>query len=463
VLITGETGTGKESLARTVHDESGRTGDYVVVSCANLSAELFESELFGHEKGSFTGATATSRGLAMAADRGTLFLDEVGELTLPQQAKLLRFLQERTVRPVGGQRERVVDVRVVAATHRDLGAMVAEGTFRADLYYRLDELRLHLAPLRERGEDVVEIARSVVAGFAHEAGIGLRTLTRGAEAALRAHAWPGNVRDLRRVLNRLALATRSDGAITGALVREELGQGDRPRDPAKTVRTVLTEVGTASITEIAVKLRVARKTVQRWVCDLVERGEVVRLGQGKASRYALPGGGTVTAATRPRRRRLVEEPTTVGAEGGPPPSRSSLEDDLRGQGPSLAEPGSASPSGERSLPTLAAQGPSGANRGGVPSATPPASASADAPSDLPAAEATRVSSALSPSHPAWRAALELLDEEARVTRQTLARRAGLSERHATRIIGELTAAGVLRREGGAGRWCAYVRPVEVHR
>ena len=419
VLITGETGTGKESLARTVHDASGRTGDYVVVSCANLSAELFESELFGHEKGSFTGATATSRGLAMVADRGTLFLDEVGELTLPQQAKLLRFLQERTVRPVGGQRERAVDVRVVAATHRDLGAMVAAGTFRADLYYRLDELRLHLAPLRERGEDVVEIARSVVAGFAHEAGIGPRTLTRGAEAALRAHPWPGNVRDLRRVLNRLALATRSDGAITGALVREELGQGHRPRDPARAVRAVLVEAGAASITEIAVKLRVARKTVQRWVCELVERGEIVRLGQGKASRYALPGGGAVPTATTPRRRRPVDERTGDGAEGGLPAS-----------------------------------------------ATPPpipASVSADAPSDLLAAEATRPSSALSPSHPAWRAALELLDEEARVTRQTLARRAGLSERHATRIIGELTAAGVLQREGAAGRWCAYVRPVGVRR
>jgi transcriptional regulator with GAF, ATPase, and Fis domain len=408
VLITGETGTGKESLARTVHDASGRTGDYVVVSCANLSAELFESELFGHEKGSFTGATATSRGLAMAADRGTLFLDEVGELTLPQQAKLLRFLQERTVRPVGGQRERVVDVRVVAATHRDLGTMVAAGTFRADLYYRLDELRLHLAPLRERGEDVVEIARAVVAGFATEAGIGPRTLTRGAEAALRAHAWPGNVRDLRRVLNRLALATtRSDGAITGTLVREELGQGARPRDPAKAVLAMLAEAGTASITEIAVKLRVARKTVQRWVCALVERDEVVRLGQGKASRYALPGSAVVTATTARRPRRRAEADAEVVGRETPSP--------------------------------------------------------VTVPPEGLASEPPRASSALASSHPAWKAANELLDEDGRVTRQTLARRAGLSERHATRIIGELAAAGVLQREGAAGRWCAYVRPVGVRR
>jgi transcriptional regulator with GAF, ATPase, and Fis domain len=285
--------------------------------------------------------------------------------------------------------------------------MVAVGTVRADLDYRLDELRLHLGPLRERGEDVVEIARAVVASFAHEAGIGPRTLTRGAEAALRAHAWPGNVRDLRRVLNRLALATtRNDAAITGAMVREELGQGARPRDPAKAVLAMLAEVGTASISEIALKLRVARKTVQRWVCELVERGDFVRVGQGKASRYALPGSAAVaTIATRRPRRRTAAD-ADVGAAVPPPGT---------------------------------------------------------VPPEAPASEPTRASSALSLSHPAWKAANELLDEDGRVTRQSLARRAGLSERHATRIIGELASAGVLQREGAAGRWCAYVRPVGVRR
>ncbi len=300
VLITGETGTGKELIARAVHAQSGRAGELVPVSCANLSVELFDSELFGHEKGSFTGASGHSRGLAVAASRGTLFLDEVGELPLPLQAKLLRFLQERTVRPVGSQAERPVDVRIVAATHRDLAAMVAAGSFREDLLYRLDALRLHLPPLRDRGEDLVAIARHVVAGFEHERGIGHRVLTRSAEAALRAHTWPGNVRDLRRVLNRLALATtRADGAITGAMVRAELQVDARPKTPEAAILTLLADAGSATIVDLARVARMPRKSAQRWARTLVEKGAITMTGRSTGTRYHLPAPKVAEPPARP--------------------------------------------------------------------------------------------------------------------------------------------------------------------
>ncbi len=209
VLVTGETGVGKEVVALHVHRSSKRKdGPFVDVNGASLSENLAESELFGHEKGAFTGASAAKKGFFEAAHGGTLFLDEVGEMPLSLQAKLLRVLESRKVTPVGSTRAVEVDVRVVAATHRDLPADVRAGRFRQDLYFRLNGMTLNVPPLRERREDVPELARRFAKRVADVMGIGVPTFSREAEVALIAHGYPGNVRELRNVVERAcALAT----------------------------------------------------------------------------------------------------------------------------------------------------------------------------------------------------------------------------------------------------------------
>jgi DNA-binding NtrC family response regulator len=206
VLVTGETGTGKELAARSLHfDGTRRSGPFVEVNCASLPANLLESELFGHERGAFTDAKEAKAGLVEAAEGGTLFLDEIGEIDPSVQVKLLKLLEERTVRRLGGARERRVDLRIISATNRDLERMVRQGTFRSDLYFRLRIVTLHMPPLRERREDIVPLARHFVA--MHGARYGKRTLRLDAqaEAALLAHSWPGNVRELQNVLEQSVL------------------------------------------------------------------------------------------------------------------------------------------------------------------------------------------------------------------------------------------------------------------
>lgn len=207
VLIEGESGTGKEVLAHWLHDASARREKpFVPVDCTTIPAELFESELFGHQKGSFSGAVQDKTGLFQVADGGTLFLDELGELPLPFQSKLLRAIQERSIRRVGAASEIAIDVRIVAATNRNLRAMVQEGTFREDLYYRLDVVRIDVPPLRARPEDVEELARHFL--VRHGARAGVQSIDADALALLRAHDWPGNVRQLGNVIERAcALAT----------------------------------------------------------------------------------------------------------------------------------------------------------------------------------------------------------------------------------------------------------------
>jgi transcriptional regulator with GAF, ATPase, and Fis domain len=230
VLLLGETGTGKELFARALHEASRRRGKPLVkVNCAAIPAPLMESEFFGHERGAFTGATSKRDGRFTLADGGTLFLDEVGELPLELQGKLLRVLQEGELEPVGSSRTRKVDVRVVAATNRDLGRATAEGRFREDLYYRLNVFPLTLPPLRERGDDVVLLAERFAQKLAARAGRKLAPLSPEAAARLRAYAWPGNVRELQNVIER-AVITASGGQLNldRALPAASPGEEARP-------------------------------------------------------------------------------------------------------------------------------------------------------------------------------------------------------------------------------------------
>jgi two-component system nitrogen regulation response regulator NtrX len=211
VLIYGENGTGKELVARTVHALSRRrSGPFVEVNCAAIPEELIESELFGHVKGSFTGAVSDRRGKFELADGGTIFLDEIGDMSLKTQAKVLRALQEQVVQPVGGTSSVRVDVRVLAATNKDLPSEIRTGRFREDLYFRLNVIPIYVPPLHDRREDIPLLAEHFMAGFAREYGRRLKTLDETAVAALQEYAWPGNVRELRNVIERLVIMVPGD-------------------------------------------------------------------------------------------------------------------------------------------------------------------------------------------------------------------------------------------------------------
>jgi PAS domain S-box-containing protein len=213
VLIYGETGTGKELIARAIHAESGRSGKpLITVNCAAIPSALIESEFFGHEKGAFTGATAKREGRFALASGGTIFLDEIGELPLDLQSKLLRVLQEGEYEPVGSSKTRKTDVRVIAATNRDLRECVKEGKFREDLYYRLSVFPIELPPLRERGEDIIMLARLFAERFAKRMGTALKPFTREQIDGLMSYGWPGNVRELQNVIER-AVITSKQGSI----------------------------------------------------------------------------------------------------------------------------------------------------------------------------------------------------------------------------------------------------------
>lgn len=219
VYILGESGVGKELVARTIHEQGARSaGPFVPVNCGAIPAELMESEFFGHKKGSFTGAHADQAGLFQAAHGGTLFLDEVAELPLPMQVKLLRAIQEKSVRPVGAATEVPVDVRILSATHKDLADLVAEGRFRHDLYYRINVIELRVPPLRERGGDLPQLAAAILARLAKSHGRPTPLLSPSALDALSSYAFPGNVRELENILER-ALAMAEDDQISAADLR----------------------------------------------------------------------------------------------------------------------------------------------------------------------------------------------------------------------------------------------------
>jgi two-component system NtrC family response regulator len=243
VLLLGESGTGKELLAQALHDASKRKGRFVAINCAAIPETLLESELFGFERGAFTGATKTTVGKIETAHGGTLMLDEIGDLPMPLQAKLLRFLQERSIERLGGRQEIAVDVRIVGATHQDLKAKIADGLFREDLYYRLAEIVVEIPALRDRVGDAVLLAQAFLRRFSAEQRRPALTLSESGLRAIESHRWPGNVRELQNVVKRASIM--ADGERVGA---EDLG---------------LAAPGDATLGEPVLDLRTVRDAAER--------------------------------------------------------------------------------------------------------------------------------------------------------------------------------------------------------
>ncbi len=269
VLIEGETGTGKELVARMIHRYSGRAGGpFVAVDCGSIASNLLESELFGSLRGSFTGADRDRTGLLESAHRGTVFLDEIGEVELSFQLKLLRFLQEREIRPVGATRSKQVDVRVVAATNKNLQKMVEDGKFREDLWYRLFVVRLKMPPLRERRGDIPLLANFFLQKYNGRYDSNARITDSGVKA-LEEYMWPGNVRQLQHVVERLSILA-PQGRIDGEAVSDTLAAGESREAPVETleeaemeqIRRVLAAVG-GNKSRAAQVLGIERKTLYR--------------------------------------------------------------------------------------------------------------------------------------------------------------------------------------------------------
>lgn len=279
VLINGESGTGKELVARGIHRLSNRNDNEMIsVNCAAIPENLIESELFGHEKGAFTGATATRTGLVEAANGSTLFLDEIGELPLEAQARLLRVLQENEIRKVGSVQSRKVDVRLVAATHRDLKQLVTDGHFREDLYYRINVMTLLIPPLRERGNDILKLADAILQRTCQRLKTPMMHFSDAASRVISTYSWPGNVRELENAIERAVVLAESNEigedllAIdlhgNGEHIESDLG-GTNPPPPAEPVeelsledyfqRFVLEHQDNMNETQLAKKLGISRK------------------------------------------------------------------------------------------------------------------------------------------------------------------------------------------------------------
>lgn len=276
VLITGESGTGKELVARAIHKESGRSDRPLIkVNCAAIPQNLIESELFGHEKGAFTGALKTRKGVFERADGGTLFLDEIGELGLDVQAKLLRALQNGEIQRVGGDKVILVDVRLLAATNRDLSEMVQAGEFREDLFYRLNVLTIHLPPLRERKSDIPRLAGIFLQEACEEHSLGDKTLSSEALAQLTAYHWPGNVRELHNIIERTAILSEESVIETIEDLASKTPSPQSEISPAK-------KTGFPSESSLSENTNASRAAIS----DADSRSNVTPFPRGEAFSYA---------------------------------------------------------------------------------------------------------------------------------------------------------------------------------
>jgi DNA-binding NtrC family response regulator len=307
VLLTGESGTGKELIARAIHYSSIRKEKkFVSINCGALPESLLESELFGHERGAFTGAIKDKRGLFSEADGGTLFLDEISETTPTTQVKLLRAIQEKVIRKVGGNEELSVDVRIIAATNKDLTDLVAEGKFREDLFYRINVIPIHLPPLRSRLEDIAPLTQHFIAKICRDQKIPEKKISMEAMRLLEAHPWPGNVRELENSLER-TVALEPGPIITASSLPEAIALGVRTRVPD--FESLPEEGMNLEAYLEAVGKRLMREALER--CDGVQTkaAELLRMSfrsfRYYAKKYSLV-----------RKEDLYEEPDTAEAEGG---------------------------------------------------------------------------------------------------------------------------------------------------
>ena len=303
VLITGESGTGKELFARFIHDNSPRAGGkYVAVNCAAIPSELMESELFGYKKGAFSGAASDQEGLFVQADGGTLFLDEIGDMPIQLQAKILRVLQEGEVRPLGAKEVKKVDVRIVAATHRDLREMVEQGKFREDLMFRLRGHTIHLPPLRDRERDVIALARTILRS---QPEFAKKELGRDAREMLLAHSWRGNVRDLQNVVLAAAMdAPRRIGAshLCSHLADEEATAAFVPvLSVADRILAELVDGRPVTLAQFHDRLLVPKGTLHRHLNHLVEQGKIHRMADDGSVSYVTAVSNSAPEQVLPER------------------------------------------------------------------------------------------------------------------------------------------------------------------
>jgi DNA-binding NtrC family response regulator len=304
VMITGETGSGKELVAQAIHRLSARAkGPFVAVHCAALTTTILESELFGHEKGAFTGAVARRRGRFEMADGGTLFLDEVSEIDASIQVKLLRVLEERRFERVGGSESVDVDIRLIAATNRDLRERVAQGLFREDLFFRLDVVNVHIAPLRERSDDIPLLCSHFLAECSSRDGRPLQGITAETCNILSAYAWPGNVRELRNTIEKMVVLSKG-GALTprdiprnirdavrdqgyrfsGGARRAPLSAADTLADAERRMIELALERDGGNVTRAASALGISRRTLHRKLHAYRERRQPLSDGDAAASK-----------------------------------------------------------------------------------------------------------------------------------------------------------------------------------
>jgi len=294
VLITGESGTGKELVARAIHDLSDRKdAAFIAINCASIPATLLESELFGHEKGSFTGATSRKIGLLEEANQGTVFLDEIGEMDMAMQAKLLRVLQERTCRRVGAVRDISIDIRVIAATNRDLKARIADKSFREDLFYRLNVFPIHIPPLRERTADIAVLVSYFLDGFSRSFGRDFRNVSPEAERLMEQYAWPGNIRELRNVIERICIMRSGPTLLPEYLPQEirDLRINDVPCSGlAAQVASLPADLGLEEAI-CAIEKSLIAQSLQKTAGNVLQTAQILKIPRGtlryKMDKYGL--------------------------------------------------------------------------------------------------------------------------------------------------------------------------------